>query len=170
MKKVDTPKAADILLNYAIESYKSHGIRKRVNFRDVAHSENVEEDSMRNGLNHLEYLKWIRADIGGGFYLNPKRLGTLTEMGLLDGIDPNQSDVEDEQSKKRTEKDRYEGDWNDSKTSLAADLYTDWEAGVYRSFAEATRWAEKNITHNGNPVSAKRLYKLFYKARNEGRI
>lgn len=79
MKKLNTFKAAEILLKYGIEYYNQYGITKRVHFQEVAKIEDIDEESMKNGLNHLYFIKLINVDAGGCYYINPEKLTLIID-------------------------------------------------------------------------------------------
>ncbi|MBL7110153.1 MAG: hypothetical protein ISS11_07945 [Candidatus Marinimicrobia bacterium] len=62
---------------------------------------------------------------------------------------------------------KFIGEWPDTKISLVLDLRNDKDNGVYKTYAEAYRWAEEHITVNGGEaVSAERLAGLYYKSKS----
>lgn len=70
----------------------------------------------------------------------------------------------EEESGKGSEK--FRGDWTDTKIELVKDLRDDKENGIYKTYAESYRHAEKHITVNGEPVIAERLKSLYYKTKS----
>jgi hypothetical protein len=61
---------------------------------------------------------------------------------------------------------KFTGDWTDTKIELVKDLRGDKENGIYKTYAESYRHAEKYITVNGEPVKAERLKSLYYKTQS----
>ena len=74
---MNTFEAAEILLKECIISYANYGITKRVPFKNVAQKYAIDEEIASNGVNHLFFLKLIKLDSGGEYYLNPDRLDVV---------------------------------------------------------------------------------------------
>ena len=61
-------------------------------------------------------------------------------------------------------------DTKDALWAIADDMRTRNEEGEFDTFMDAYRWAEKNMTQNGNPIKAKNLQRAYHKAKSERKV
>jgi len=61
-------------------------------------------------------------------------------------------------------------DTNDAQWAIADDMRKRKEDGEFDTYIEAYRWAQDNMTQNGEPIIAERLQSAFLKARCEGKV
>ena len=59
---------------------------------------------------------------------------------------------------------------DDSLWAIADDMRDRKEEGEFKSFREAYRWAEKNISKKGLVITAKSLERAYHKAKSEGKV
>jgi len=71
---MNTFETAEILLKEAILLYEKHGITHRVSCVDIAKDKNIDINMAENAVNHLFFLKLIKLDSGGNYYLDPEKL------------------------------------------------------------------------------------------------
>ena len=61
-------------------------------------------------------------------------------------------------------------DTNDAQWAIADDMRKRKEEGQFDTYIEAYRWAQDNMTQNGEPIIAEKLQTAFLKARCEGKV
>ena len=61
-------------------------------------------------------------------------------------------------------------DTNDAQWAIADDMRKRKEEGQFDTYIEAYRWAQDNMTQDGEPIIAERLQNAFLKARCEGKV
>lgn len=84
----------------------------------------------------------------------------------MKGYEPFKSIDEQPEKEAGEDSEKFTGEWDGTKIELVNDLRSDKDAGIYKTYVESYRHAEKHITVNGKPVKAKNLESLYYKTRS----
>ncbi len=86
MRKIPTDEAVKLLLQYGYGMYQEHGFRNRVQCKEIAEKEDVDEGSIMNAFSHLSSLRAINGDTGGGFTLKPETFEAINSGQNVAGV------------------------------------------------------------------------------------